>query len=280
VSHQAYARRYIWNRFKYSALTLVGVLLPSFSSLAMMVADWPVNLQLLNVVTLLGMVGISYWWHWFYRVEELAQAGVAEYMEQEAEARHKGLLASFEAIDLAPYPTYEALKIDLKQKYAAFGNALAKQRIISDTARSHFAAKAQQAFDSGIALLTEMGDILVVQSSVNIGSIREQHDRQSGAEKERLRQIMEAYGDNEAKLARLAESLRTLNHSYVLAISHLASLTSKTHEKEDFEALELQEAIDAAKVVKEKLHARSGQRQSGLEAIHARYADQTNQPKE
>lgn len=277
MSHQAYARRYIWNRFKYSALTLIGVLLPSLSSLAMMAAEWPANLQLLNIVTLLGMVGISYWWHWFYKVEELAQAGAAEYMQNESEERHRKLLGAFDRIDLAPYPPYEALKIDLKQKYAAFGNALAKQQIISDGARSHFAAKAQQAFDSGIALLAEMGDILVVQSSVNIAAIREQHERQQGAEKEHLGQIVEAYEANETKLAKLAGSLRSLNHSYVLAISHLAELTSKTHEKEDFEASELQEAIDAAKVVKEKLHARSGRQQSELEAIYAKY---THQPKE
>jgi hypothetical protein len=277
VSHQEYARRYIWNRFKYSALTLAGIFIPSLSSLAMMIAEWPVNLQLLNIVTLLGMVGISYWWHWFYKVEELAQTGVAEYMENREQERHRTLLASFDAIDLAPYPAYEALKIDLKQKYAAFGNALAKQQVISDSARSNFTAKARQAFDSGIALLAEMGDILVVQSSVNIDSIREQHDRQHGGEKERLGQIIEAYRDNETKLAKLAGSLRALNHSYVLAISHLAALTSKTHEKEDFEALELQEAIDAAKVVKEKLHALSGQKQNGLGAIHARYAHQSKE---
>ncbi|MBU0632513.1 hypothetical protein KKA17_07700 [bacterium] len=270
--HQVYTRNYIWNRFKYSLLTLAGVLLPSLSSLMMMFADWPASLQLLNVSAFFGIVGISYWWHWFFSVEELAQEGVKEYMKIEDEQRSRELYTTLGNLDLTPYPPYQALKMDLGERYVAFINAIKKQKIISDSLRSNFTSKARQAFDSGIELLAEINDILIVQSSVNIASIQEQYMQDS--DKKHLEQIIQAYNDNEAKLAKLEQSLHSLNHSFVFATSNLATLTSKTHEKEDFETLELQEAIDAAKVIKEKLNTLSKAQNSELENIYAKYTPQ------
>ena len=278
MDHQTYARHYVWNRFKYSALTLAGLLLPSLSSLAMMLSEWPLNLQLLNIVALVAMLGISYWWHWFYQVEILVREGVLEFMQNEERIRHHTLMQAFDALDLSSHPMYNALKNDLMERYDAFMHALTQQKIISNTSRNHFQTKAAQAFESGIALLTEIGDILVVQTSVDIGRIKEQlMDPPHDTDKERLIKVFEAYRQNESKLQRLADSLRALNHSYVLGVSHLAALTSKTHEKEDFEALELQEAIDAAKVVQEKLHRYSPYQNHDLQAVQARYSSQSKE---
>ncbi len=273
MSHQEYARQYIWNRFKYSALTLAGVLLPSLASLGMMFADWPWNLQVFNIIALVSIVGISYWWHWFYNVEALAEMGVSDYMQQQETQRRDALRHTYETMELSAYPAYDALKIDLQYQYDAFRNALSKQKIIAANSRTHFESKAAQAFESGVALLSEINDILVVQASVPIERIKEQLAQHPAAgEKEQLLEVFDAYRQNEAKLERLSKSLRALTHSYVLAISRLAALTSKTHEKEDFETSELQEAIDAAKAVQEKLHSLSSHSGSELEAIKARYS--------
>ena len=271
MAHKEYVQRYIRNRFRQSWITLTGILVPSLSSLAMMALDWPANLQLLNIVALATMVGISYWWHWFYHVETLAEEGVRAYLGEQEAARSARLQARLKTIDLSPFPLYEALQIELQHKYDAFRNALGKQYIISETARRDFEHRARTAFESGLELLAEMADILIVQSSVNIDSIRKRHAKNS-FDKAQLAEIIDAFEANEKKLKKLSLGLQRLSHSYTLAISQLAAVTSKTYQKEEFEASELQKAIDAAKAVQDKLHSLSGGREADLREIHMKYA--------
>jgi len=273
-SNREYTNAYVWSHFKNSLLTLSGVLIPSISSIMMMIADWPINLQLLNVLSLVAMVGISYWWHWFYKIDELAKEGSYEFMIKKSQEEKETIEKRYQNVDLKPYPIYHSMQIDLEHKFKTFNTALDKQQIISELSRKNFILKAQASFNLAISILAEIADILVVQNSVNIESIKQQHKKVLGEEKESLKNILEAYAHNEEKLSHLKRSLQSLIHSYVIATTHLASATSKTTLKEDiFGDSELEEAIESAKAVQEKLHSLTEGKNQQMKGIYMKYSN-------
>jgi len=256
---QRYTQKYIWNRFKNNSLTLAGILLPSISSISMMSANWPISLQFFNLAALIGMVGTSYWWHWFYKVEDIAKEGALKYLKEQEKERKLKLIQHYEMIDLSYYPTYQKMKLDLQEQFLAFNSALSKQRVISKHIRASFKTKAEQAFETGTKLLAEIADILVIQNSINISEVK-------------IEAIIKSYEHNENNLQKLTKSFQSILHSYMLAITNLATVTSKTNLKEDiFNISELQDAIQAAKTVQTKLHALSYGKEDEMHNIYKKY---------
>ncbi len=254
-AHREFVQKYIWQQFWHHPLTLFGIGLPSLSSIFMMMLDWPVALQLLNIVALVTLLGISYWWHWFFQVDTLAKEGATEFVRQRREMQKNDITSKYEAIELKAYPLYEGLQRKLKNRYETFLDALNKQQVISEAMREEFASKAYQAWVSGVELLAEIADILVVQSSVDIKMIEKKRQRQQENELYELEKIVNGYEENKENLVKLTRSLRTLIHSYDLALSQMATVTSRSTLKEEAsQPGGLQDAIDSARVVQERLH--------------------------
>lgn len=268
-SHREYTNNYIWRRFKQHWLTLSGLLLPSLSSIYMMISDLAVNLQIVNILMLVGMVGISYWWHWFYNIENLAKEGVNEFMNMKEQERETHLVERFSEVDLSLFPNYKKLYDDLEENYNDFLKALNSQKIITQKAHYDFKTKAENVFNTGIDILIEISDVLVVQNSVNIDEYKK-FENSPKEEQKAFRAVIDAYNNNEKKLKRLSNSLKDLSNSYVLGISHLASVTSQTNQKEDiFGESELKMAIEAAKNVQDKLYGLSHENE--MQDIFNRY---------
>ena len=256
-SHKEYTNNYIWRRFKHHWLTISGLLLPSVSSIFMMINDLALNLQTLNILMLVGMVGISYWWHWFYKVEEFAEDGANEFLNLKEKERESLLFDRFSEVDFSKFPDYKILHDDLEKNFNEFLTTLNSQKIITKEIYNNFKTKAENAFNTGISILIEISDILVVQDSVDIDNYSK-FDHLPIEEQKAFQTVISAYDNNEKKLKKLRSSLKDLSNSYVLAISHLATVTSQTNQKEDiFGESELKMAIEAAKNVQDKLYGLS-----------------------
>ena len=269
LSHREYTNNYIWRRFKQNWLTLSGLLLPSFSSIYMMISDLAVNLQILNVLMLVGMIGLSYWWHWFYSVESLAKEGAQEFLNLKEQEREAHLFERFSEIDFSMYPEYKKLYNGLENDFNNFLKALNSQRIITKETHHNFKTKAENAFNTGIDILIEISDVLVVQNSVNIDEYNK-FKHLPKEEQKAFKAVIDAYSNNEEKLKKLSSALKDLSNSYVLGISHLASVTSQTNQKEDiFGESELKMAIEVAKSVQDKLYGLSHENE--MQDIFNRY---------
>ncbi len=271
IGNREHTNSYIWSRFKYSLLTLTGVLLPSISSIAMMLKDWPVNLQLFNILALVAMVGGSYWWHWFYNVEELAQISAKKYMDMQTMKRKQSVKHRYDSIDFSLDSKYNLLHKRLKKGFNSFQDVLKNQKVITNFSKKSFQKKSEQAFNSAIDILAEISDILVVQESINISEISKSIDK-NPTQKVLLQKIESAYNENENNLKKLTQTLEEIIDSFTLAISHLATVTSKTNLKEEtFNASLLQNAINSAKIVQEKVASLSKNREAEINDIYNKY---------
>jgi hypothetical protein len=253
--NREYTNRYIWNRFKYSTLTIAGLLFPSISSISMMVANLPVNLQVLNIFSLVAMVGGSYWWHWFYNVEELAKLGSLEYLQKIDDKKSVDIVQQYNELErsLKSSKKYHDLQKLLKSNFDDFNTTLDEQKIIDPNLKNRFKNSSIQAFSKAIEILREISDILVVQKSIDIKEI-EKLSKNDPNQQEIFNKIKKSYNENSDKLQNLTSALETIIHSYTLAISNTALITSKTNLNIE-SSQELEHAIDVAKEVQKKISA-------------------------
>jgi hypothetical protein len=263
LNNREYTNKYIWNKFKSSLFTQIGLVIPAISSIAMMATDMPVILQSFNILGLVGFIGGSYWWHWSYNINEFAKEGSDEYLLKKEISKKTILDEKF--ADLKLNSKYRILKRDLKDNYSNFLKALKEQKIISDLQRNKFKIEAEKSYEVGLDILAEISDILAVMKSVNIKEIEK-------LDSDIAHSILESYSENEIQLEKLTKSLNAIIHSYTLAISKLAAVTSNTNIKEKiFNENDLQLAIDEAKLIKEKIGALSSTKEEKLKNKYDKY---------
>lgn len=242
---RSFARKYVWDKFKYAPVTLLGFLGAIVVPTGIAIADLSTIFQVFTLIPI-GVIATSCWWYTIHNNEEYAKEGAVKYQKWYAEEQKKKLFEKFDTLNLGE--SENVLKIQLEKTYNSFLEALKNQTIISDTAYDQFTSQAEKVFESGVELLREISDILTVQKTINLEAVNQNNPELSN-------QKNDVYENNAQKISGLKLVFQDLIHAFEMSQLSLASATSHFESESEVTkiALGLTNSIKAAQKVQERL---------------------------
>ena len=252
---QEFAQKYVWNKFKNSWVTLVGGLATVAMPIGVALADLPGVFQVFTLIPL-AAVASSFYWYKIANAEKYAKEGAEIFQEHYKEKKIEALMQEYRSISFHNSASDRKLKNDLLKVFNDFLRSINEQAIISDIFKSSSIHKAEDAFKSGVTLLSEMKDITALLDYTSLSKLNKDLDKaKSKEDKKFINEKIELYNKNEATMDELRVSLKELIHSFEVSKLNLAHATSSFESKNDVneKMKSMVAAMDAAKRVQQRV---------------------------
>ena len=251
---QEFAQKYVWNKFKNSWVTLVGGLATVAMPIGVALADLPGVFQVFTLIPL-AAVASSFYWYKIANAEKYAKEGAEIFQEHYKEKKIEALMQEYRSISFTNSASDRKLKNDLLKVFNDFLRSINEQAIISDIFKSSSIHKAEDAFKSGVTLLSEMKDVSSLLADTSYEKLNKELSKAKDKDKKFIDEKMNLYLENEVIMDKLRVSLKELIHSFEVSKLNLAHATSSFESKNDVneKMKSMVAAMDAAKRVQQRV---------------------------
>jgi hypothetical protein len=249
---KAFAREFVWHKFKNSWATILGGLATVITPTAVALLDMPWIFHIFVLIPL-SVVGSSFYWYKIAHADEYAKEGAILFQKYYKEQKLNSIKESL--LELKLHSSIDKdLRVRLMQSYLSFGRAIERQEVISAKFRDTMLERADEAIRSGTKIFVDIKDLIVTLDGYDLNQLKEESENSTGSKRLLSDSKLKIYLDNQTLLESQREAIEELIDGFDLSKLNLAQATSRFDEqersRENLNALTT--AMNSAKRVQQK----------------------------